>query len=143
MGTFEDSDLLAYMRENRLAVVSSLGPEGAPQSALVGVAVTDGFELIFDTTETTRKHANLRRDPRVSVVISGPGEQTLQLEGLAAPLPTRGAEGAELREAYYAAWPDGRARLDWPGLVYWRVSPRWARYSDFERGPLIKEFRWP
>jgi PPOX class probable F420-dependent enzyme len=142
MTTFEEADLLAYMQASRLAVVSSLAADGAPQSALVGVAVTDGFEIIFDTTESTRKHANLRRDPRVSVVVAGPGEQTLQFEGVATPLPTRGEDGADLRETYYAAWPDGRARLDWPGLVYWRVSPRWARYSDFDRG-LVKEFRWP
>ena len=143
MTTFEKAELLAYMRANRLAVVSSLAADGAPQSALVGVATSAEFEVVFDTTETTRKHANLRHDSRVSLVMSGPGEQTLQVEGFAAPLPARGQDGADLREVYYAAWPDGRARLEWPGLVYWRISPRWARYSDFDRGPLIKTFHWP
>jgi hypothetical protein len=31
--------------------------------------------------------------------------------------------------------------LSWPGLTYFRVRPRWIRYSDFGQAPpLIAEF---
>jgi pyridoxine/pyridoxamine 5'-phosphate oxidase len=137
------AELLSYMQGHRLVVVSSVGRDGAPQSALVGIAVSPQFEVIFDTLADSRKHANLLRDARASIVFTGPAEQTLQLEGIARPVTVAGAQDAELREIYYGVWPDGRNRVTWPTLSYWCVSPRWARYSDFDRGPLIEEFVWP
>jgi hypothetical protein len=67
---------------------------------------------------------------------------TLQYEGVATLLSTDGNEDSPYREAYYAAWPDGRQRAHWKNLVYWRVVPRWLRYSDYDRGPLIVEVRF-
>jgi Pyridoxamine 5'-phosphate oxidase len=137
---FGKADLLRYMRGHRLAVVSSIGPGGEPQSALVGIAVSALCEVVFDTVAESRKHANLLRDPRASMVFSGPAEQTLQLEGIARPIAISG--DADLLSTYYEAWPDGRDRLRWPNLSYWCIAPKWARYSDFDRGPLVQEFRW-
>jgi general stress protein 26 len=141
MGFGKDA-LLAYMQSHRLVVVSSIGDDGGPQSALVGIAVTVQHEVIFDTVSDTRKHRNLTRDTRASIVFSGPGEKTLQFEGLARPLSVTGRADAELREIYYSVWPDGRDRLRWPALAYWCVSPSWARYSDYDAGPLIQSFDW-
>lgn len=145
MPTMSDADLLAYMRGYRLAVVATLGSDGGPQSALVGIAVTDVFEIVFDTVASSRKHANLLRDPRVAVAFGGPderNEKTLQYEGVAALVSPTDAAGAPWREAYYSVWPDGRARLAWPDIAYWRIVPRWLRFSDFGRGPLIVERRF-
>jgi hypothetical protein len=139
---FDEADLLSYMRGHRLAVVSSIGPQGQPQSALVGIAVSPLFEVIFDTTTDTRKHVNLERDARSSVTFSGPGERTLQFEGVARQVSVSAPQDRALREIYYAAWPDGRSRLNWPKLVYWCITPRWARFSDFAAGPLVEEFEW-
>jgi hypothetical protein len=43
------------------------------------------------------------------------------------------------RETYYQVWPDGRARRAWPSISYWRMTPKWVRYTDYDRGPLIVE----
>lgn len=51
---FSEIDLLAYLRSARLATVSSLGPDGAPQSALVGIGVTEDLRIIFDATNGAR-----------------------------------------------------------------------------------------
>src|SRR5271165_709748 len=142
MRTVSDLELLQYMRSHKLAVISTLGADGSPQSALVGVAATDTFRTIFDTVSTSRKHANLVRDPRVAVNFSGPAEQTLQYEGVAAAVSSSDPRDAAHREAYYLVWPDGRARLNWPALAYWRLEARWLRFSDFDRGPLIFERRF-
>jgi pyridoxine/pyridoxamine 5'-phosphate oxidase len=143
MAEVSDAELLEYLCGHRLAVVGTVAVDGTPQSALVGVAVTNRFEIIFDTVSTSRKHANLLRDGRASVAFSGPGEKTVQFEGMAQPMSLLGPEDASYREIYYRAWPDGRERLSWPNLVYWRVVPRWLRFSDYDRGPLImeREFR--
>jgi hypothetical protein len=138
---FGKPEMLAYMRRHKLAVVATIAADGSPQSALVGVGTTEELEVVFDTLSTTRKHANLQRDRRIAVTFSGPDEQTLQYEGVALPVSLAGSDDV-YRQAYYEAWPDGRQRVQWQNLVYWRVVPRWARYSDYDRGPLIVELHW-
>jgi general stress protein 26 len=136
------SEVLAYMRQARYAVIATIGADGRPQAALMGIATTNDLEIVFDTLTTSRKHANLTRDNRIAVTFSGPDEQTLQVEGIAVPVSVAGSADYEFREAYYAVWPAGRERTSTPELTYWRVKPRWARYSDYARGPLVVEFNW-
>ena len=74
-------EFFRFMSARKLAVVGSVGPAGEPQSALVGIAVTEELEVIFDTLKTTRKYRNLTADSRASIAIGWEGEQTVQLEG--------------------------------------------------------------
>jgi len=129
--------LLTFLRNHRLCVEASLAELSGSQAAVVGYAVSDRLELIFDTLSSTRKAQNLRRDPRVAIVVWD-GEQTLQLEGLADE-PT-GEELHRLKQVYLAAFPDGVERESWPGITYVRVRPRWARFSDFGAGGSVEEF---
>ena len=130
-------ELLAFLRGHRLCVEASVSPEGHPQAAVVGYGVSDELELVFDTLESTRKLRNLRRDPRVALVVGWDEEQTAQIEGLADE--PGGEELARLKEAYFAAFPDGVDRESWPGITYVRVRPVWVRYSDFRSGGRIVE----
>jgi len=99
----------------------------------VGFAVSDDLEIVFDTVTTSRKYANLRADPRIALVVGWEHEITAQIEGVA-DFPT-GNELDRVRECYFAAYPDGRDRLAWPGIVHVRVRPKWVRYSDFTEDP--------
>jgi general stress protein 26 len=134
--------LYSFMARERYAVLSSLAEDGSPQSALVGIAVTPQLEIIFDTVKSSRKYENLKRKPECSLVIGtggASGEKTVQFEGIAEELAS--GSGNPHLETYFAAWPDGLARLSWPGLVHFVVRPRWIRYSDFDqRPPVIEEF---
>lgn len=122
-------ELVEFLRRHRLAVVTSIGPDGAPQAAVVGFAVTDELEVVFDTLGGSRKAPNLRRDPRIAVVVGWDEEQTVQIQGLADE--PSGAELVRLQQCYFQAYPDGPSRLSWPGITYFRVRPTWLRYSDF------------
>jgi len=128
--------LLDFLRSRRYAVQSSLHPSGAPQSAVVGIAVSDDFEIVFDTLATSRKGQNLRRRGAIALVIGsleGDDERTVQYEGRAdEPM---GAERARLTELYLSVFPDGRERQKWPGLTYIRATPTWLRYSDYNVDP--------
>lgn len=124
-------DLLLFLRRHTYVVQASTGPGGAPQAAVIGVAVTDALEIVFDTLDSTRKCANLRRDPRIALVVGWDEAQTVQLEGLADE-PT-GAELARVKAVYLARFPDGHERERWPGITYFRVRPTWIRYSDFRQ----------
>ena len=134
--------LLEFIRLHRLAVQASVSAAAVPQAAIVGFAITNRFEIVFDTLETTRKAQNLRRNSQIALVIGGwiPGdERTVQYEG-EADEPS-GAELDQLKQVYFSVWPDGTNRATWPGLVYVRVRPKWVRYSDYNQGPpKIMEF---
>src|SRR5438045_9729976 len=76
--------VLDYMRTHRLAVQATVSAAGVPQAALVGFAVSDHFEIVFDTVQTTRKAQNLRRNSHVALVIGGSvpdDERTVQYAG--------------------------------------------------------------
>ena len=126
------SELIALVRAHRLAVEATSHADGGPQAAVVGIAITDDCEIVFDTVTTSRKYQNLRRDPRCALVV-WQGEQTVQIEGVA-DFP-EGDELERVRACYLAAFPEGRERMQWPDIVYVRVRPRWARVSDFAATP--------
>ena len=134
--------LLDFLRAHRLAVEASVSPTGAAQAAVVGFAITDQFEIVFDTLVSTRKAQNLRQNPKIALVIGGAeaGEdRSVQYEGIADE--PSGAELERLKRTYYEAYPDGPSRLRWPGLIYVRVQPTWVRYSDYTVDPpVIEEF---
>ena len=136
------AQLLQFMRSHRLAVEASVSPASGAQAAVVGIAITNDFEVIFDTVETTRKAWNLRQNPRIALVIGGllqGDERTVQYEGIADE--PHGRELERIQQAYFEVWPDGRIRQSWPGLIYIRARPTWIRYSDYNRDPAeIVEF---
>jgi general stress protein 26 len=135
--------LLEFLRQHRLAVQASVFASGGPQAAVVGFAITDQFEIIFDTLDSARKVPNLRQNPRLALVIGGflqGDERTVQYEGIADE--PSGGELERLTRVYYRVFPDGPSRRSWPGLVYVRVRPTWIRYSDYNVDPPeIVEFR--
>lgn len=137
------SDLLAFLRGPRYAVEASVTPAGQPQAAIMGLAIGDDFEIVFDTLGTTRKMANLRANPRIALAIGSLQEgdhRGAQLEGLADE--PAGAELERCLELYFARFPEGRFRRSWPGITYVRVRPTWLRYSDYSGAkPRILEFK--
>lgn len=131
------SELHQFLANHSLAVVGSISPEGVPQSALVGIAVTEGLEIVFDTLNTSRKYRNLVSNTKACVVIGWEGETTVQLEGEAF-LP-EGEALMRYKSVYFTKWPDGPSRQSWPGLVYFVIRPRWLRYSDYSQQPAVIE----
>jgi hypothetical protein len=130
------ADLLELLRSHRYAVQASVTGDARPQAAVVGIAVSDDFEIVFDTVDSSRKAGNLRGNAAIALVIGGThdgDERTVQYEGIA-DVPD-GAERDRLRELYFSRFPDGRDRLQWRGLIHVRVRPSWVRYSNFNSNP--------
>jgi pyridoxine/pyridoxamine 5'-phosphate oxidase len=136
-----EADLLRFIQRYKLGVLSTVSGATTPQSALMGIAVTPGFEIIFDTLKTSRKYPNLISHPRCSFVIGWAGEVTVQFEGEAREVT--GTEPQQYKQIYFQTWPDCRTHESWSGIVYFVVQPKWIRYSDFDQNPpLIQEFRF-
>jgi pyridoxine/pyridoxamine 5'-phosphate oxidase len=132
------ASIFAFVAGKRLAVVSTVDADGAPEAALVGFALTPARDLVFDTLAGSRKAANLRANPRVALVVGWDDEITVQIEGLA---HEPGGSTARLaKDAYFAVWPDGRARESWPGIMYVVVRPLWIRFSAYGAAPACAEY---
>ena len=140
-GSITKTDLFEFLDRHKLGVLGTISPEGVPQSALVGIAFTPEFEIIFDTVKSSRKYGNLMTTPACSFAIGWAGETTVQYQGDARE--PSGAELAKYQDLYFKKWTDGPARLSWPGITYFVVRPTWIRYSDFDQNPpLIQEFNF-
>ena len=128
-----------FIAARKYGVISSVGPGGEPQSALVGIAVSHQLEIVFDTVTTSRKYPNLKADPRIAIVTGWEGEQTVQYEGIA--IEPEGRDLVHAKQTYFARWPDGVERQKWPAIAYFLVRPSWIRYSDFDTG-RVEEMRF-
>lgn len=51
-----------------LAILSTVNPDGAPQSSVIFVK-PDGDDILFSTINGRRKTTNMRRDPRVTLLL--------------------------------------------------------------------------
>lgn len=128
-----------FIASKKLGVVSTVDLDNIPGAAVVGIAVSNNLEIIFDTVSASRKYQNILRNPNVALVIGWDEEITVQYEGMAEVLGNDG-EADGLREIYYTAYPDGRERAaTWPGLVHIKVTPKWIRYSNFNEPVMIDE----
>ena len=127
-------------KRKRFLVVSTVDHSGAPEAALMGFALTQANEIVFDTLSSSRKAVNLVRNPAAALVIGWDDNISLQIEG-----PARRPVGDDLasaKAAYFREWPDGRARENWPDIAYLVVTPKWIRYSNYAAGPpVVEEFR--
>ena len=67
------------LESTALALVSTLGPDGAPQTTPIWFVFEQGH-VRFSLVEGRQKLRNLRRDPRLSVVVIDPTRPTHYVE---------------------------------------------------------------
>ena len=126
-----EGKLKAFVHQHTLAVIATFG-EDYPESAVIEFG-SDGLDLVFDTKSHSRKYDNLLRNPHVSLVIGWDSGKTLQYEGVAALVT--GGECQRLQGLYFAKNPSAKARQQEEGTVYFKVTPKWLRLSDFSVDP--------
>jgi len=135
----------SFLSGQGLAVMSTVSPHAEPEAALINYGVTNDLELIFETLQTSRKYANLARNPRTALVINGENGsegtwETCQYEGIV-DRPDEFALEPYL-DIYFAARPEGRQHRGWPDLVYLRIRPTWIRVSNYSRNWKVEELDW-
>ncbi|MBH1936120.1 PPOX class F420-dependent oxidoreductase [Streptomyces sp. AV19] len=65
-------DLKQYLDDNPAFVtIATVQPDGSPQLSVTWIK-RDGDDLLISTTVGRRKERNLRRDPRVTVLVNPP-----------------------------------------------------------------------
>ena len=62
------AEIRKFLDEKRFAVLGTTNPSGSPQLTVMWYLL-DGDEIVFNTAAGRAKDTNLRRDPRVSLLI--------------------------------------------------------------------------
>jgi pyridoxine/pyridoxamine 5'-phosphate oxidase len=123
-------EFAAFVRAAGIGVVATAGAGGQPEAALVGLAVTQAGEIIFDSKADARKMANIAGNPRVALVVGWQDDVSVQVEGHADILA--GSERERYGAIYASQFPGSRVLDDEFAVV--RVTPRWLRYYDARPG---------
>ncbi|HEY1571293.1 MAG TPA: PPOX class F420-dependent oxidoreductase [Pseudonocardiaceae bacterium] len=93
-----------------LSILSTTNPDGSPQASVIFVR-PDGDDLLFSTITGRRKTLNMRRDPRVSLLVHGlPGGEA-------------GTYAAISGDVTITADPDGAFHQDMYGLYMGGATP--------------------
>ena len=69
-----------FLREDRVAVVSTLNKDGSPQVTTIWYLFREDGTIIMSTPGRTQKVRNLRRDPRIAVCV-GDERRSVSLYG--------------------------------------------------------------
>lgn len=139
--------ILDFLRRQKLAVIATVDPSRpTPESALIAFTEDDDLCLYFQTGKHTRKAANLRVNPHVSLVIGLELKDliTVQYEGRAEQLTA--AEDLEACKQRFIAKdsPTTEEYFNHPTAIFFKVTPTWIGCSDYsgEKPDVIeiKEF---
>lgn len=68
MGIALNDEIRRLLDGPNFGVLATLNPDGGPQTSAMWVG-RDGDDVLFSTVAGRRKHRNLERDPRASVVL--------------------------------------------------------------------------
>ncbi|MEL7155459.1 MAG: pyridoxamine 5'-phosphate oxidase family protein [Actinomycetota bacterium] len=127
------AEVLRLARKYCYAAMATSTSAGVPQVAPLRYTITDDFEVVMGTLRTSRKYVNLTANDRVALVIWD-YELSIQIEGRF-DIPT-GADEERLRAQFTAELPrEAELRTGRPNHLYFRVTPHWARVSDFSDEP--------
>lgn len=80
--TMTDDEVEAFLRTSRTATMATVGPSGHPHLIAMWYGLVEGGKVGFETKAKAQKVANLRRDPRISVMVEA-GDTYDQLRGVA------------------------------------------------------------
>ncbi|PPJ09946.1 PPOX class F420-dependent oxidoreductase [Nocardia nova] len=110
-----ETEITEFLERSRIMTLASLGKNGTPHLTAMWYGLVDG-EIWFETKGKSQKAVNLRRDPRVTVLVEA-GDTYDQLHGVSI---------------------EGRAEIvDDPEALFKVGVSVWERYT----GPYTEELR--
>lgn len=125
--------VLDFIKKNKIAVISTISSENKPEAAVIEFGETDDLELIFDALVNSRKVLNIRNNNNVAFVIGWDEDITVQYEGEAFELS--GEELERYKKFYWQKNPEARKWENVKGIRFFKVVPKWIRYSDLNKDP--------
>ena len=96
-----DEEITAFLERSRTATMATNGPKGHPHLIAMWYGLLDG-KIYFETKAKSQKAVNLRRDPKISVMVEA-GDTYDQLRGVAVEGTAHLIEDTEDPEYWAAA----------------------------------------
>ncbi len=124
---------LDFIKKHLIGVLATTSLENKPEAAVIEFGETDEFELVFDTSTTYRKYNNLKHNPNVAFVVGGQENIGIQLEGIAVELSEE--ESGKYKQAYFNKNPDAKKWEQFPDTRWFKITPRWLCYRDYNSHP--------
>ena len=121
--------LFDFIRKYKIAVIATVNQDGKPEAAVLEFGETENLELIFDTFSESRKCKNIQNNRNIAFVIGWDEDITVQYEGEAFEL-THTNELEKYKQAFFKKNPEAKRWERRKGIVYFKVIPKWIRYSD-------------
>ena len=125
--------IINFIKKHIIGVVSTVTADNKPESAVVEFSETEDLEIIFNTLSDSRKYKNLQTKNNVAVVIGWDEDITVQYEGEVFELS--GEELAKYKEIFFKKLPHARKWKKVKGITFFKVVPKWIRYSDLRKHP--------
>lgn len=133
-------EIIEYLNSQNIGVLALEMPDGSPHAAAMHFALSkDGLAFYFETNKKYRKaEALLGVESVPASLVVGASEsnpRTLQVDGAACIIPEK--EKAAFEEAYFAKFPNKKAKAADPDLIFFKLTPTWWKYFDFSTNPKV------
>lgn len=125
--------VLGFIKKHKICVISTVNSKGNPESGVIEFGETDNLELIFDTFFTYRKYNNIQNNPYVSIVVGWDEDITIQYEGKAYELKDN--ELSKYKKIFFKKLPNAKKWQKYKEIRFFKVIPKWIRYSDLRVNP--------
>lgn len=135
---------IKILNANRIMAISTVRPDGWPQTTIVGYA-NRGFELLFMIYRSGQKFANIAHDDRISIAVGGEPHELEQLQAVyAGGHAEEIVDGAERQEAWRQLMQRhsnlaGFSIPDDSDAVFMRARCQFVSVLDFTQGKGHRE----
>ena len=130
---------ITILNANRLMAISTVRPDGWPQTTVVGYA-NRGFDIFFLIFRASQKYANIQHDDRISIAVAPEPKELEQLKAVYAGLIAEEITDSEGREYAWRLLMERSSNLAGfkiPGAdqaVFMRGRCRHVSVLDFSQG---------
>ena len=130
--------ITTFIRNNPLAVLSTINDQGDPHGTTLYVGTDDHLNLYLLTKNQTAKYFHMKNHPRVSLTFTAEDhQQTLQVHGNAAEVtvPDEGARAFQVIGAIRHQTTDFRlpiSRFEAGPYVVFKIDVSYARLTNYE-----------
>lgn len=125
--------LRRFILEHKIAVLATVDQYSLPEAAVVGFSMGENFEIYFGTSLDTRKFENIRKNPRVALVIGWDKGKTVQYEGEATELSEE--EVLNYQQTALSDVPSIAKYVHRHETVFYKVKPKMIKYTDVSTHP--------
>jgi general stress protein 26 len=131
-------DFMEFLRSKLVAVLSTVAPDGQPESATIYFNVGENYSIYFMTKNFSEKYKNLESNPKVALVVGTENEPvTAQIQGIAEKITDPKEIDLRLKELMqrflrndYVAPLFQMSPPDKNKVVVYKITPFWIRWLD-------------